>query len=319
MPSTTRSSTHRRRRLGWRILAAIAALCWLLLAWDQTLLPIAYYSLASRWQPAAAGSSMGLADYRVTLEALPIAGITDNASGLTYSPDSHSLLAIINRPAMLAELTLEGQLLRTLRLPELRDPEDISHIQGPWFAVVDEADNSIHALHLDAKGARTYPIRSASGIKAWHNLGLEGVAWDAQQQRLWLAQEKWPKHIWQLPLTQGTPPQAAAPLHAPHAKGWQSLLGGDLSAIALHPTGGQVLLLSHESALLTEYNHSGEILSLLPLWRGLSGLRRGIPQAEGMTITPDGVIYVLSEPNLLYRLERRPAGDKKTRSQAGFQ
>ena len=69
---------------------------------------------------------------------------------------------------------------------------------------------------------------------------------------------------------------------------------------------GHLLLLSDESALVVEYAADGQPISMMPLWRGLHGLRRKVPQPEGLAVGPDGAIYVLSEPNLFYRFERPP-------------
>ena len=75
----------------------------------------------------------------------------------------------------------------------------------------------------------------------------------------------------------------------------------------MHEASGNFLLLSEEAAVLTEYSRSGEILSLLPLWRGRHGLARKVPQPEGVTLGPDGALYLVSEPNLFYRFDKPSA------------
>ena len=85
-------------------------------------------------------------------------------------------------------------------------------------------------------------------------------------------------------------------------------LGSDLSSLTVHPRSGNLLLLSDESAVIAEYTRAGELVGVLPLWRGLHGLQRAAPQPEGIALGPGDVIYAVSEPNLLYRLERAPAG-----------
>jgi hypothetical protein len=46
-----------------------------------------------------------------------------------------------------------------------------------------------------------------------------------------------------------------------------------------------------------------ELVSMMPLWRGWPGLKRSIPQAEGVTTDAQGALYIVSEPNLFYRFE----------------
>jgi uncharacterized protein YjiK len=53
-----------------------------------------------------------------------------------------------------------------------------------------------------------------------------------------------------------------------------------------------------------EYDASGAPLSLLSLWAGRHGLQDSVPQAEGVAIGPEGEVYIVSEPNLLYRFDR---------------
>jgi uncharacterized protein YjiK len=57
---------------------------------------------------------LGLEDYRVGIDALPLAGIEKNVSGLTYHLGRNNLFAVINRPPQIVELTLDGRLKRSL-------------------------------------------------------------------------------------------------------------------------------------------------------------------------------------------------------------
>ena len=325
---------------------------------------IGVQALAGPAAHAGAGAGLRLRDYVATIDARPIAGLRANVSGLTYSPVTGTLFVAINRPAALAEITPEGRLLRQFPLPRAMDPEDISHVAGDLFVIADEADNRLHWVRIrpGAAVAELDPVVPlALDFSARHNLGFEGVVWDATRGELLLANEKWPRRVLAVqglapharaaasgrvsradgaapagpstagvtsdPLTGGAPAEllaaggvadggaAAGPaaLAAPTLRdwwpqGWGGPLGSDLSSIAVHPASGNLLLLSDESAVIAEYTRAGELVGVLPLWRGLHGLQRAAPQPEGIALGPGDVIYAVSEPNLLYRLERAPAG-----------
>jgi len=81
----------------------------------------------------------------------------------------------------------------------------------------------------------------------------------------------------------------------------------DLSPLSSEDQSGHLLLLSDESRLLAEYNTEGELVGLMPLWRGWHGLATSIQRAGGVAVGRDGTIYIISEPNLFYRFERKNA------------
>jgi uncharacterized protein YjiK len=80
----------------------------------------------------------------------------------------------------------------------------------------------------------------------------------------------------------------------------------DLSSVEIHAATGNMLLLSDESGAIAEYADTGELLAVMLLWRGRHGLSTDVPQAEGVTFDEKSVLYLVSEPNLFYRLERKP-------------
>ena len=260
-------------------------------------------------RPSAHGHALGLAAYTATIEARPIQGLSANVSGLSYSHATGTLFVVINRPAAVAEITTDGHLLRRLSLPRAMDPEGISHVEGDLFIVSDEADNRLHWVRIrpGAQAAQVDPIEPlALDFSALHNLGLEGASWDDARDELLLANEKWPRRVLAV---QGLAPPGHAAAAPPVVRdvwpaGRLAPLGSDLSSLTVHPRSGNLLLLSDESATLSEYSRTGQLLGVLPLWPGQHGLRRKVPQAEGISVGPDDAIYVVSEPNLLYRFDR---------------
>ncbi|HHJ4328591.1 TPA: SdiA-regulated domain-containing protein, partial [Klebsiella pneumoniae] len=74
----------------------------------------------------------------------------------------------------------------------------------------------------------------------------------------------------------------------------------DLSSLDYHRPSGHLLVLSDESRLVLELDVQGRPLSALSLLRGQHGLRRSVPQAEGLASDGQGRLYLVSEPNLFY-------------------
>ena len=79
----------------------------------------------------------------------------------------------------------------------------------------------------------------------------------------------------------------------------------NLSALAIDPRTGHTLVLSADSHLLLELDEKGEQVSFMTLLGGFNGLKDTIPRAEGVTIDDAGNLYIVSEPNLFYRLEKQ--------------
>lgn len=217
--------------------------------------------------------SMWLPNYEAVVQAKVIEGINDNLSGITYNSDTHTLFAITNSPSQLIELSRDGEVLRIIDIENGSDTEDITYLGNQQFLLVGEKSNLLYRISID---------------------GIEAVFWDASSGRLLLGQEKHP-----VLLTDAS------------SSGVSTTTGGmfsrlfirDLSAITLyHPTASK-LLLSDESALVVEYSADGRVVSMLPLWHGFQGLKRTIPRPEGMVVTPNGDLFIVSEPNLFYRYE----------------
>ena len=71
----------------------------------------------------------------------------------------------------------------------------------------------------------------------------------------------------------------------------------DPSSLQFDEGTGHLLALSDESRLVVELDTDGEPVSTLSL---LHGLKRSVPQAEGVAMDDRGVLYLVSEPNLFY-------------------
>ncbi len=297
------------RRTRW--LAATAVILAASLVWHFKLHALAYYWLsmqgsAPHWQSAG----VWLPDYRVAVDGRVIEGIADNASGLTFNEQTGTLFATINKPPEIVELSRDGELLRRIALKGAADTEGISHIVDDLFVIADEYRHQLYFVRIgpevDTVDVRTAPTLGLA-VDLTRNLGLEGVSWDSVNRRLYVSKEKSPMRVLtvdgletlvngqriDLQIGEWKPPRA------------RTLFMRDLSSLTVHEQTGNVLLLSDETAVVVEYAPDGTPVSMLPMWRGLHGLSRGVPQAEGLAVGPDGALYVLSEPNLFYRFERR--------------
>ena len=69
--------------------------------------------------------------------------------------------------------------------------------------------------------------------------------------------------------------------------------------------------MSHESRNIVQCSLDGRPVSRLSLDVGSAGLKRAIPQAEGITMDDRQVLYVLSEPNLFYVFKPPPTETKR--------
>lgn len=276
---------------------------------------IAGYLSLTRWSPgASSGHGLDLGAYRAVLQGQPIAGLRRNASGLTWNTATGTLFAVVNRPPAVVEMTAEGQLLRRIPLPGMTDTEGISHVHDDLFVVSDESDNSLHWIRIAAGAEVAVPVgrhHPVPGFRPWPNLGLEGVSWDETRAELLLVNEKWPRQVMIVRSLDPAVPEksvanvrAKTDVHVWRPRTWLGPLGRDLASLTVVPESGHLLLLSEASELITEYTRDGAVVGLLPLWAGMNGLRRTVPQPEGITLGPDGSIYILSEPNLLYRFVR---------------
>lgn len=297
-----------RRLIAALLLAALA----LLLALGQVLhvYERAWFSF-EEWRHAEVwrSQSLWLPDYRVVLEAEPIAGLDDNVSALTYDPDRQTLFSVTNNPAQIVELSLEGKLLRKISLEGFGDTEAIEYISKDVYVLSDENRQRLFQVSLrdDTTHLATSQAQQLSlSVGNLGNEGFEGLAYDAVGKRLFVAKERNPVRIYEV---RGFPQVRAGEPFAVHVvddlQHNRNLFVRDLSSLQYDERSGHLLALSDESRLVLELSADGEPISSLSLLRGMSGLRRSVPQAEGITLDDTGTLYLVSEPNLFYVFKKR--------------
>ena len=264
---------------------------------------------------AESENSLGLPSYRAVIEALPLAGLRSNVSGLAYAPHTGTLFTVINRPPTVAELTTEGRLLRAIPVAGARDLEGIAHMGGEFFALADEDGHSIYRVQITQQTGRIdvgeAPLFS---LDIWpaDNRGFEGLAWDGERQRLFVAKEKRPLAIFEIDGLSDWHGKMNLRIRQWRSKRPLARFMRDLSSLDLVAATGNLLVLSDKSGLLAEYGQNGELLGLMILWPGWHGLNRAVPQGEGVATDEDGNLYIVSEPNLFYRFARPPGPRAET-------
>lgn len=251
--------------------------------------------------------ALDLGRYRVDIEALVIPELGDDLSALTYNHESDTLFGVLNGRPLLMELSLEGELLRQVKVQGVEDMEGLTHIGGDRFVIADErahkliiVDIPADATEIDVAGMRSLTV----GLDQDGNKGFEGLTWDHIRQELLVVKERDPLRL--LLIKGFVEPTDDGSISITEVKRSDSdqLFMADLSAVSLDEDSGHVLLLSDQSHMAVEYDRDRQAISVLGLWRGMSGLAATVPQAEGIAIDAQKRIYIVSEPNLFYRFVR---------------
>ena len=92
--------------------------------------------------------AIGLGRYRVDIDALPLSGIDDDLSALTYNHERDSLFGLINGTPLLLEISLDGEVLRTVRIEGAEDMEGLSHIDGNRYVIAEERRQRLLIIEL---------------------------------------------------------------------------------------------------------------------------------------------------------------------------
>ena len=291
------------------ILLAITLLILVAVGQYLRLFERAWFNLNTLWQPESA-QSIGLGHYQVAVEGRSIEGLDDDVSALTFDPVRKSLFTVTNKNSELIELSLEGQIIRRIALVGFGDPEAVEFISADTYVITDERQQRLIKIHveqdttfLDAAEAEQMTL----GTHMSSNKGFEGLAYDSVGKRLFVAKERDPMLIYEV---QGFPHHNPEKSYAVHVvnnpKRDAGMFVRDLSSLQYDERSGHLLALSDESGLILELDVDGRPLSTLSLGKGRHGLKKTVPQAEGIAMDDDGTLYLVSEPNLFY-VFRKPA------------
>lgn len=262
------------------------------------------------WRQPLDERSIGLADYEVVLEAQVIEGLDDDVSALTYDLVRKSLFTVTNQNAELVELSLDGKILRRINLVGFGDAEAVEFISENTYVVSDERQQRLIKIHLeddtqflDAAEAEQMTL----GVHLKGNKGFEGLAYDSVGKRLFVAKERDPMLIYEVHGFPHFKPEKTYSVHVVNnPRRDAGLFVRDLSSLQYDERSGHLLALSDESYLVLELDIDGRPLSSLSLLKGCNGLKKRVPQAEGIAMDDDGTLYLVSEPNLFYVFKKKP-------------
>lgn len=291
----------------WGLLAAMLALLWQAhaLHLDQRLYQWLRTSAhAGEWQ----SRSLWLPDYRVRLEARPLAGVADNLSGLAWDERRDQLWAVINNPPELLALSRDGELRGRWPLHGFEDVEDVAYLGDNLLVLAEERRGALVVVPVPDQGGplQREDYRALTlGLHGAKNDGFEGLGYDREGDRLFVVKEHSPRKLYEIRGLRASL-DGRFDLQVIDREDWirDSVIARDLSAVHFDARSGHLLLLSDESRLVMELGGAGQLVSFRSLQGGFAGLARSVPQAEGMTLDGDGRLYLASEPNLFYRLER---------------
>lgn len=278
------------------VLLALAGQEWRL--FERAWFSVQEWRHAAEWQ----GRSLWLPDYRVTVEAQVIDGLSDDVSALTYDPDLRSLFTVTNQRAELIELSLAGKILRRMPLTGFGDAEAVEYISPGIYVISDERAQRLFKVHVDDNtrwldAADSEQLSLGLGLNG--NKGFEGLAYDSQGRRLFVAKERDPLRILEITGFPGDEQRLNLQVTDDQRRD-RRLFVRDLSSLQFDERSGHLLALSDESRLVIELDLDGRPISTLSLLRGMHGLKRSVPQAEGLAMDEQGTLYLVSEPNLFY-------------------
>ncbi|MCU1754956.1 SdiA-regulated domain-containing protein [Pseudomonas helleri] len=262
-----------------------------------------WFNLSLLWQPANP-NAINLGDYRAVLQGRVIEGLEDNVSALTYDPVRKSLFTVTNKNPELVELSLDGRIVRRIKLTGFGDAEAIEFIDENTYVITDEYTQRLIKVKIDEATREVNAAEAEQltlGISPSGNKGFEGLAYDSAGKRLFVAKERDPMLIYEV---RGFPHDNPQQPYATHVitnpRRDARLFVRDLSSLQFDERSGHLLALSDESKLLLELDINGRPFSTLSLKKGRNGLEKSVPQAEGVAMDDEGTLYLVSEPNLFY-------------------
>lgn len=263
-----------------------------------------------------------------------IAGIADDLSGITYCKSRNTLFGVTNKdPRWIMEMDLNGDLQRLGSIvngdPNF-DPEDIEWIKTEnnehHFLIVDEQTNSVYYANVPVAGNLNVNLSNAHKITLSGTLNdneeLEGVSIDRRRNTILVAKEYNPSRVSELEFPQTfndatvnaiesqtydlealelcdpVPDQEDSPFDISGLHHLSQHLFSLQMGIA-----NRFLMITHEKEKIYETDMDGTIYSVKNFCETDEFGIVDDFKLEGITMDENGIIYLVAEPNIFYKLE----------------
>lgn len=253
---------------------------------------LACFALCACSYAQADEPSLDLGKYRHSATyALPAS--LGEVSAVTWNWDDNSLYVLDDEGRGLSRVSLQGALISSMKLSGFDDTEGLAYIGNGQFVLTEERLQSAYLFKYAAGDTR---VRAALPVVTLGpkvgNVGLEGISYDRGTGHFIVVKEKEPLTVIRAELHFDT---GKAQTSALFTRALDVLDLADVQVLA----GGELLLLSQESARLLQVDATGAVLSRFEL-------RSIASTAEGVTIDAAGTLYVVDEKPSLHVLSPTP-------------
>ena len=257
---------------------------------------------------SAAGGNT-LIGYAGPEAAHKVEGLSGNLSGLAYDSLQQRLWAVVDKPAALVAMSLDGVVIATYPLKGISEANGVAWLGANKIALVNSRRNRVAIAEIPPTPqtidvTRAFSLVLRFGEDEDSNYGFQGLGYDLKRDRLYIAKEHSPKGLYRI--------SGLSNLQSPESRGlrienfsyWLDEIpfATDLSSVEIDPSNGRVLLLSEESQLLIQVDgDTGSGRGMLEM--SAKGEGR-IPKPEGVAMDDQGNIYIVSAPNLFYKFRK---------------
>jgi len=244
--------------------------------------------------------------------------ITDDLSGITYNPLTNTLFVVTNGgdPGSLYEaiyeVNLNGNIINTFNLIDMHesgninnrfyDTEDIVHLYGRTFAVVEERKGKVAIIDLPTSSASIHYsdadiIQMPGSWDGTSNKGLEGVSYDPVANQLHIVKESFDKEYYIIDMPTVFPNNGSTTMEPYNLQSMAISEAAAVHYVGLTPGFGGTgvatnrLIVDEAGRKVVEVDANYLIIDELAL-----------PdfKYEGITMDNNGTIYMVQERNMIH-------------------